>query len=65
MIAKGIDKLFGDQRLSYRRLTAWIVGCAALGTGLIDAESWTTLTLVYIGADSAVKIASAWKGGNG
>ena len=24
MIAKGIDKLFGDQRLSYRRLTCWI-----------------------------------------
>ena len=63
MIAKGIDKLFGDQRLSYRRLTAWVVGCVALGVGLVDGEQWCMLTLTYIGADSAVKVASAWKGG--
>ena len=62
MISAGIDKLFGSQRLSYRRLVAWMVGCAALPVGLIDGEQWVMLTLTYIGADSAVKVASAWKG---
>jgi len=62
MISTGIDKLFGSQRLSYRRLTAWIVGCVALSVGMIDGEQWSMLTLTYIGADSAVKVASAWKG---
>ena len=65
MIEKGIDKLFGGQRLSYRRLLAWLVGCAALPVGLIDGEQWVLLTLTYIGADSAVKMAAAFRGGNG
>jgi len=62
MIAKGIDKLFGDQRLSYRRLTCWIVGGCALVTGFIDGEQWVVLSLTYIGADAATRVASAWKG---
>ena len=54
MISKGIDKLFGDQRLSYRRITAWLVGCAALPLGFIDGEQFVLLTVTYIGSDSAV-----------
>lgn len=62
MIEKGIDKLFGSQRLSYRRLLCWLVGCGALITHLIDGEQWVMLSLTYIGADAATKVASAWKG---
>jgi|TARA_R100001530_G_scaffold31723_2_gene24914 hypothetical protein len=65
MISKGIDKLFGDQRLSYRRITAWLVGCAALPLGFIDGEQFVLLTVTYIGSDSAVKALAAFRGGNG
>ena len=63
MLSALIDKLMGSQRLSYRRLTCWLV-CTAMGPfGFISGEDFVAVCLMYIGSDSAAKAVGAWRGG--
>ncbi len=63
MVSRWIDAAFGSQRLSYRRLLAWLVTCAFTLVGLIDSDGFVTLTVVYIGSDAAARAVGAWRGG--
>ena len=61
MIARFIDSLFGDQRLSYRRLTCWATCTAMVPFGLISGEDYMLICTVYVGSDAAQKAMSAWR----
>ena len=61
MISRGIDKLFGDQRLSYRRLVCWLTCVGMVPFGIISGEHFVTVCLVYIGSDAGQKAIASWK----
>ncbi len=61
MIARFIDSLFGDQRLSYRRLTCWTACTAMVPFGLLSGEDYMLICTVYVGSDAAQKAMSAWR----
>ena len=63
MIARLIDLLFGDQRLSYRRLTCWLACTALVLGGLISGEDYVAICLMYIGSDAAARSIAAWRSG--
>ncbi len=61
MISKAIDKLFGDQRLSYRRLVCWLTCVMMVPFGIISGEDFVTVCLMYIGSDAGQKAVAAWR----
>ena len=61
MISKAIDSLFGDQRLSYRRLICWLVCTAMVPLEMISGENYITVCLMYIGSDAGQKAVAAWR----
>ena len=61
MIGRFIDSLFGDQRLSYRRLTCWLVCTAMVPFGMVSGEDYILICTVYVGSDAAQKAVAAWK----
>lgn len=63
MIARMIDSLFGDQRLSYRRLTCWLTCTLLVPFGVISGEDYVAVCLVFIGSDAGQKCVAAWRSG--
>ena len=61
MISKFIDKLFGYQRLSYRRLICWLTCVAMVPFDFISGEDFVTVCLVYIGSDAGQKAIASWR----
>ena len=53
-----LDRVFG--KLASRKLTVWITATALMATTAIDPDSWVTISLVYIGSQSAIDLAVAW-----
>tara|TARA_Y100001973_G_C5203460_1_gene339601 strand:- start:1196 stop:1444 length:249 start_codon:yes stop_codon:yes gene_type:complete len=54
-----LDKMFG--KLASRKLTVWITATALMAVTAIDPDSWVTISLVYIGSQSAIDLAVAWR----
>ena len=54
-----LDKMFG--KLASRKLTVWITATALMAATAIDPDSWVTISLVYIGSQSAIDLAVAWR----
>ncbi len=50
-----LQLLGGAQRLSYRRLLAFLVGTALLWWAKIDQNAWEMVTIVFIGAELTEK----------
>ena len=46
-----------------RKLMVWFVATGALFVGLIDAESWLNVSMVYIGSETVINAALALKTG--
>jgi|TARA_Y100000310_G_scaffold51573_1_gene47510 hypothetical protein len=63
MIEKVIGRLFGSQRLSYRRLLAWLASCGFFAAGLLDGDGWVAITITYVGTDAAARALGAWRSG--
>ena len=51
--------LFGEQRISYRRMLAFIVGTALLVYGFIGSSEWLNLTMVFIAAEALPRTVQA------
>ena len=46
-----------EDRISYRRLLAWVTGTALLACGVLDPWAWIALTGIFIAGDSAERVA--------
>ena len=55
-----IDRLMG--RLISRKLVVWAAATLALCNGMLTSSDWVAVSLVYIGSQAAVDLASKWKG---
>ena len=58
-------KAFADkhvERFISRKFLAWIAASGLALYGVLSSSDWTSLTMVYIGSQAAVDLASKWKG---
>ena len=63
MIKKTFDGLFhAHERISYRRLMAFVAATALLYVDKLDAESWVIVCVAFIAGEAAPKMMSALKG---
>ncbi len=46
-----------------RKLLVWVVSTVGLFTNIIDAETWGSISLAYIGSEAFINMALAWKTG--
>ena len=59
-------KAFADkhvERLISRKFLAWTTATGALFGGALDGDNWVAVTLVYIGSQAMVDLATRWKFG--
>lgn len=56
-----IDELLG--KWASRKLMVWATATACLATGTVTSDNWVAISLVYIGTQAAVDLASKWKHG--
>ena len=56
-----IDELLG--KWASRKLMVWATATACLATGTVTSDNWVAISLVYIGPQAAVDLASKWKHG--
>jgi len=57
-----LDKLL--EKLWSRKLMVWLTATVSLfGLGSITSEDWVTISLVYIGSQTVIDFASAWRHG--
>ena len=54
-----IDRFVG--RLISRKLAVWAVATGGLYYGMLTSSDWVAISLVYIGSQAAVDLASKWK----
>lgn len=54
-----LDKVLG--RAISRKLLVWVTATVALFMEVVPSEDWVAIALVYIGSQSAVDLAVAWK----
>ncbi len=48
-------------KVTSRKLLVWLTGSALLITGGLASSDWVAISLVYIGSQAAVDLATAWK----
>lgn len=68
MLRDAAEALFSSnpsRRRSYRALLAWTVCTLLLMSGSLDSESYTWITMAFIGGEAMAKFASARSGGLG
>lgn len=51
--------LFGEQRISYRRMLAFLTGTALLVYGYIGSSEWLNLAMVFVAAEALPRTARA------
>ena len=51
------------ERFISRKFLAWLTASGLAGWGIVTSEDWVAVTLVYIGSQALVDLASAWKHG--
>ena len=56
-----LDKVVG--RLVSRKLLVWGTATALAIVGSVTSEDWVAVSLVYIGSQAAVDLASVWRNG--
>ena len=63
MLKKTFDGLFhAHERISYRRLMAFVAASGLLYVDKLDAESWVLVCCCFIAGEAAPKMMSALKG---
>jgi hypothetical protein len=50
-------------RLTSRKLLVWLTATGLSLAGTVTSEDWVAVSLVYIGSQALVDIASAWRHG--
>ena len=48
-------------KVTSRKLLVWLTGSALLITDGLASSDWVAISLVYIGSQAAVDLATAWK----
>jgi|TARA_Y100000310_G_C20641278_1_gene794068 hypothetical protein len=61
MMAQVLDRYL--HKFVSRKLLVWAAASGLLFAGGLSSADWTTLSLVYIGSQAAVDLASVWKHG--
>ena len=59
-------KAFLDRALSKltsRKLLVWLTATGIALTSSVTSEDWVAVSLVYIGSEAAVDLASVWRSG--
>jgi|TARA_R110002020_G_scaffold255347_2_gene469150 hypothetical protein len=56
-----LDKVVG--RLVSRKLLVWGTATALAIVGSVTSEDWVAVSLVYIGSQAAVDLATVWRHG--
>ena len=56
-----LDKLLS--KVTSRKLLVWGTATALVLTGSVTSENWVAVSLVYIGSEAAVDLASVWRHG--
>tara|TARA_R100000005_G_C4999775_1_gene206559 strand:- start:4332 stop:4529 length:198 start_codon:yes stop_codon:yes gene_type:complete len=56
-----LDKIVG--RLVSRKLLVWGTATALAIIGSVTSEDWVAVSLVYIGSQAAVDLATVWRHG--
>jgi len=51
------------EKLISRKFLVWLTATALVGYGLIDPESWVSVTVMYVGSQALVDLATQWKHG--
>ena len=63
-MAKAFNTLFSaTDRISYRRLFAFVAGCGLLLADKLDGEQWVMVAIAFIAGEAAPKMAQAIRGG--
>ena len=52
------------ERFISRKFLAWGTATYLVATNSLTSEDWVAVTLVYIGSEALVDLASRWKHGN-
>lgn len=50
-------------KLTSRKLLVWLTATGLTLSGSVTSEDWVAVSLVYIGSEAAVDLASAWRQG--
>jgi hypothetical protein len=56
-----LDKLL--RRFTSRKLLVWLTSCGLLAYSDLSSSDWVAISLVYIGSESLIDIARAWRHG--
>ena len=51
------------ERFISRKFLAWVTATGLVYTGSVTSEDWVAVTLVYIGSQALVDLATQWKHG--
>ena len=56
-----LDKVLS--KVTSRKLLVWLTATGLVLSGSLTSEDWVAVALVYIGSQSAVDLARAWRRG--
>ena len=56
-----LDKILS--KVTIRKLLVWGVATGLVFAGSVTSEDWVAVSLVYIGSEAAVDLASVWRHG--
>ena len=63
-MTKAFNTLFSaHERISYRRLLAFVCACGLLLVDKLDSEQWVMVAIAFIAGEAAPKMAQAIRGG--
>jgi hypothetical protein len=51
------------ERFISRKFLAWVTASGLAAWGVVTSNDWVAVTLVYIGSQALVDLATAWKHG--
>jgi|TARA_R100000152_G_C6780741_1_gene213907 uncharacterized membrane protein len=64
MATKVLNGLFhSHERISYRRLMAFVAASGLLYVGKLDSDSWVMVCIAFIAGEAAPKMAAAFRRG--
>jgi hypothetical protein len=52
------------ERFISRKFLAWLTATGLAAYGVVTSDDWVAVTLVYIGSQALVDLATAWKHGH-
>ena len=52
------------EKVISRKFLAWITATVLSAQGHIESDDWVAVTVMYIGSEALVDLASRWKHGN-